>query len=313
MGVVDPSPLLQTRAPSTPRKTLSKRNQIIIALVAFAVVAAIVIGVAVGVSQKKHKKANEDQTAAENALNDGIQWPAGTYQVNADDLTEDASLLLLPMPMSGNMTPTLEAGRPAPMMISFTNTGPSSGSTVMAGVRFGISGPINVIPSSSIGGNTLNYSLIIPTGICANLDSICHQVKCYEFAVTAAGKVSKANINQMALICGDCNEPSCKGLVNCQPCNAEQVAGADTPESRRIDLGKSSGSFVFDWNTYTQQDQILIWYEGNVIFDSGCIGSYGSPSVSFGGTSTEIRVDVIPNCAGGSGTAWDFTVNCPLR
>lgn len=89
------------------------------------------------------------------------------------------------------------------------------------------------------------------------------------------------------------------------------MAGEDTPETRVIELGKACGSFQFYWATYSQQDRMVVTYEGKVLFDSGCVGSSGTETLNYCGSDTSITVDVSPNCAGGSGTAWDFTVYCP--
>jgi hypothetical protein len=86
-----------------------------------------------------------------------------------------------------------------------------------AGVRFGDSGPIQVIPIPGASGQTsgtLQFTFEIPLDICDNLSQICHDVKCYEFAVTSIGKVSAADINALALVCGNCDEPSCQDLLD---------------------------------------------------------------------------------------------------
>jgi len=94
-------------------------------------------------------------------------------------------------------------------------------------------------------------------------------------------------------------------------CSALQVSGADTPETRVIDLGINHGTFQFSYETYSQQDEIIVSYEGTVLFDTGCVGASGTQNLTYSGTSTDITVDVHPNCAGGTGTAWAFTVYCP--
>ncbi len=94
-------------------------------------------------------------------------------------------------------------------------------------------------------------------------------------------------------------------------CSATQNAGADTPDTRTIELGKPAGTFVFTWNTYSQEDEIIVFYQGITLFDTTCIGSSGAPSLHYSGTSTQITVQVIPNCKGGTGTAWDYSVSCP--
>ena len=94
-------------------------------------------------------------------------------------------------------------------------------------------------------------------------------------------------------------------------CSSTQNAGGDTPDTRTIDLGQPSGTFDFSYDTYWQEDQILVRYQGATLFDTGCVGATASKTLTYSGSSTQITVQVIPNCKGGSGTAWNYTVACP--
>jgi hypothetical protein len=96
-------------------------------------------------------------------------------------------------------------------------------------------------------------------------------------------------------------------------CNAgQQVAGGDTADSRYFEMGTTAATFQFDYDTYSIQDQIQIIYEGNVIFDTSCVGASGTVYPSYSGSTSVIQVNVIPNCSGGtSGTAWVYQVYCP--
>ena len=78
-------------------------------------------------------------------------------------------------------------------------------------------------------------------------------------------------------------------------------------------MGQSSGTFRFDYDTAFQEDRIIVQYEGGTIFDSGCVGTgtTQTTNITFAGSSEEITVRVEPNCAGGTGTWWEFTVYCP--
>lgn len=97
-----------------------------------------------------------------------------------------------------------------------------------------------------------------------------------------------------------------------QSCNAgQQVAGADTPDSRSFEMGRTSATFQFDYDTYSQQDRIQVYYQGSPIYDTGCVGKADTVHPSYSGQSTVIQVVVTPNCAGGSGTQWNYTVHCP--
>ncbi|MEN8118675.1 MAG: hypothetical protein ABFS16_16950, partial [Bacteroidota bacterium] len=90
-------------------------------------------------------------------------------------------------------------------------------------------------------------------------------------------------------------------------CNDQQQAGANTPEEHTIDLGQSFGSFMFDYQTFTEEDQIIITNGGRTIFNSGCVGEKKSVRLNLSGFSPVITVRVNPNCDGGTSTQWNFT------
>ncbi|MBK7472329.1 MAG: IPT/TIG domain-containing protein [Betaproteobacteria bacterium] len=94
-------------------------------------------------------------------------------------------------------------------------------------------------------------------------------------------------------------------------CSATQNAGGDTPDTRTIELGKLAGTFLFTFETYSQEDRIIVRYQNATVFDTGCVGASGTQPISYNGASTQISVQVIPNCMGGSGTAWNYSVSCP--
>jgi len=94
-------------------------------------------------------------------------------------------------------------------------------------------------------------------------------------------------------------------------CSTQQVAGGNTPETRIIEMGKSSGTFSFGYNTFTIPDEMIVTYEGKVLFDTGCVGQSDVVTLSYAGVSTKISVQVKPNCQGDTSTGWEFTVGCP--
>ena len=94
-------------------------------------------------------------------------------------------------------------------------------------------------------------------------------------------------------------------------CSAQQNAGTDVPDTRSIELGKTSGTFNFTYNTYTQKDRILVRYQNATLFDTGCVGMAGTRSISYSGTQTFIVVEVQPNCESPGSTSWDYSVSCP--
>ena len=94
-------------------------------------------------------------------------------------------------------------------------------------------------------------------------------------------------------------------------CSAQQNAGTDVPDTRSIELGKTSGTFNFTYNTYTQKDRILVRYQNATVFDTGCVGMAATKSISYSGTQTFIVVEVQPNCEKPGSTSWDYSVSCP--
>ena len=94
-------------------------------------------------------------------------------------------------------------------------------------------------------------------------------------------------------------------------CNEAQTAGGDTPESRTFDVGTNCADLTLAYDTVSVEDAITVSYEGAVVAQTGCVGASASLSFNICGTSTEVLGEVVPNCAGGSGTAWSFTLQCP--
>ena len=90
------------------------------------------------------------------------------------------------------------------------------------------------------------------------------------------------------------------------------MAGSDTPDTRVFDLQNIAGSFRFDYQTFSQKDRVVVSYEGKPLLDTGCVGTSGSVTLQYSGSSTKVTVQVIPNCAGGTGTQWNYTLHCPL-
>jgi hypothetical protein len=115
-------------------------------------------------------------------------------------------------------------------------------------------------------------------------------------------------------------DSDCNGTVVSQPtttattgqCGVTTVAGGDVPETHVVDLGRASGTFDFSYDTFIQQDRIIVTYQGTTLLDTGCVGAAATQTLTYAGTATTVTVQVNPNCAGGTGTAWQFTVGCPI-
>lgn len=96
-------------------------------------------------------------------------------------------------------------------------------------------------------------------------------------------------------------------------CNDVRKAGGDRPEQHNIDIGRSGKTFRFDYQTHSQEDMVIVSQGGQVLFNSGCVGTGTTKSIILKKKSyrPQVTVDIRPNCKGGSGTAWEFKVHCP--
>ena len=98
-----------------------------------------------------------------------------------------------------------------------------------------------------------------------------------------------------------------------EPCGSVTQSGHDEGVVKPINMGQKSGSFMFNYNTYTVKDRITIYNgkepKGTPIFQyqGGTQGDV-SKQVSFNSSDGYISVVVE---AIESGTSWYFIVNCP--
>jgi hypothetical protein len=96
-------------------------------------------------------------------------------------------------------------------------------------------------------------------------------------------------------------------------CGQQQASGADTPQTLNYDVGTPCGDLTVDYNMQSVPDRIIVKYDGADVADTGCVSGSGTLQVNFcGQSSTQVSVQVVPNCNQTTGTAWSFTLNCPL-
>ncbi len=92
-----------------------------------------------------------------------------------------------------------------------------------------------------------------------------------------------------------------------QPCNVATVSGGVGTTTTVHQLGTTSGSFVFTYQAFSVPDRFEVIYMGSPLLDTGSVSGGATVNLSFSGTSSLITVIV----TGPSGTAWNYTVNCP--
>ncbi|MDR0516555.1 MAG: hypothetical protein LBH25_05865 [Fibromonadaceae bacterium] len=114
------------------------------------------------------------------------------------------------------------------------------------------------------------------------------------------GKVSSAKDSENSLI----EKYSCDGT--------KMISGDYAGFIGSFDMGRNSGSFKFEYDTYSVPDEVTIYgnskARGYPIFHYPSGGTYELKSTTVNFSEREITVKVIGSAAG---TAWVFKVHCP--
>jgi hypothetical protein len=95
-----------------------------------------------------------------------------------------------------------------------------------------------------------------------------------------------------------------------QACNQQSNSGGAGVTETTHELGRTSGTFRFQYEAFGIPDQFEIFYQGARIYTTaGAVsGNNGAGQlVTYSGISTQVAVRV----TGPTGTAWNYTVFCP--
>lgn len=267
---------------------------------------------------------------------ENINLPAGSFIADGSTITESSTITV--DETTSTTTMQVVDNQTVNVQIPFNDP---SGSVTHAGIAFGDpNGDVWMVPINGAQGNTsgiLSFTMQLPPDICSNLSQICHDIKCYEFAVSKdvsgnSFQISRSNINQLASACGQCDDPSCTSLLG-PNCGA---AGGDgdprfnltwSPEGIDLDLHviEPGGEEIYFGNsisatngeldvdcTSSCTDENITWVSG------GPSGSYQYFIDYFSGSSTAtwtIRVfdgnRVVSSNSGtlSSGESTTFTYN----
>jgi alpha-tubulin suppressor-like RCC1 family protein len=110
-------------------------------------------------------------------------------------------------------------------------------------------------------------------------------------------------------------------------CEESVQAGGNDKAEYTIELGQTSGRRTLWIDTYTVPDRFKVYYQGQMVADTGCLGSgteyfctddfvtccnarQCATMFSYSGQETQVTVKVEPNCNGTTDTAWRFSVSC---
>ena len=72
----------------------------------------------------------------------------------------------------------------------------------------------------------------------------------------------------------------------------------------------SGGTINVSFNAQAVKDQLILFANGSVIVDTGCISGIYSQSISILSGTTTLRVQVIPDCEEIGGTLWTLSITC---
>uniref|UniRef100_A0AC34QSR9 Uncharacterized protein n=1 Tax=Panagrolaimus sp. JU765 TaxID=591449 RepID=A0AC34QSR9_9BILA len=328
-----------------------KKGCICISVSIVLLLIAVAIAVTLVLVLRKHKK--DETPSLDDVISDNSTFPDGSYQISVESLksgpAEHAPLFVNVSMLNDlgvttdNSSFVAETNRlsyffvrlPPESSNKVTNARIKRQATIIngsIGIRFGNSEIINVIPLnlSTIVNSGVRFSGMLPDNsqvyqlevrmadaMCSNnIVGSCSIVNWTPYSISNDNIGSQASfVNELPVACGsqcdaDANSPC---ATSCSTCDGQQVAGADTPVTRRYRMNTTAAQYIqFSYQTYEVKDRIIVSYEGKNLFDSGCVGTGTTRyfPISYNGTSKELRVDVEPNCKGTTGTAWDFTLPC---
>lgn len=170
------------------------------------------------------------------------------------------------------------------------------------------------------GSIVIRINISVPISMCftnnGGVIGSCIPTKYYSYAIVNKRQISLPLLVVINTACGDvCSLPTSVCSATCTTCDGQQVAGDDEPVTRRFIMGAISGTFRFEYDTYTVKDRIKVRNESTLLFDTGCVGQSDTTYISYLSTSSIVLVDVEPNCAcnktnGCTATIWWFQLYC---
>ena len=95
-------------------------------------------------------------------------------------------------------------------------------------------------------------------------------------------------------------------------CNKIAKAGGNKPEIFNVNIGNSK-NIELNFQTFSAKDIIIVEYQGDEIYNSGCVGTnnWKKKKLKTDGFTSKATVKVLPNCKGSEpSTRWKFFINC---
>jgi len=91
-------------------------------------------------------------------------------------------------------------------------------------------------------------------------------------------------------------------------CMEQQNSGNQGIFTNTYDIGRTCGTLPFSYDAFFIPDQFQIFYEGDILVDTGSVSGGQALSLRYTGSTSLVTVVVT---AALEGTAWTYTVGCP--
>jgi hypothetical protein len=140
--------------------------------------------------------------------------------------------------------------------------------------------------------------LIIPTATPTNVQ---YEIRYFiNDSPTLAAKSSPFNLKTIpSLACGS---------------STGYFSGDLLPTAHWVNLGATSGTVSFYFNTNSLADRVLVSTGNTVIYDSGCNVTSGWVNIPYNNANSRLRVQTLPDCGDArdpEGSYWDWSMSCP--
>jgi hypothetical protein len=252
------------------------------------------------------------------AMKDGNEDSNAANQRKATVACTEGSLNLSALSPTGEVVSTavLDAGQMAVIIggvITISMIGAATAAAVSRTTDTGVAGSTGGTGTGTSGTTTASGSGVTAAPA-AGTAAVATKAGLSTAAIVgiAIGGAAAVGVTAAAIGSSGGGSSSSGGGATAQ-CNQQQVAGGNTADTRTIELGKTSGTFMFYYNTYTVPDRIVLacYGSGTRLYDTGCYGRSATVSVPFSCSTSIITATVTPNCSYTGNTAWEYTVNCP--
>jgi hypothetical protein len=92
------------------------------------------------------------------------------------------------------------------------------------------------------------------------------------------------------------------------PCSTIRNKIGNNTDTVYVEMGQSSGTFLFEYNPFNKIDIFNVYYENTLLFRSPEATGYNSTMISYSGASTQLTVTVEPNSD--IYTEWAYEAHC---